>query len=124
MFGCGRCFTAHIERKKSKCDYRFRRPLTDEELGRVEKEVNRVIRADLPITERFVSRDDCEARFDLGRLPGDAGELIRIVEMGDYDVCPCIGPHVKSTAEIGSFSIVSADAREGVLRIRYRLSRP
>ena len=31
FFGCGRCFSAHIERKKSKCDYRFERPLTASE---------------------------------------------------------------------------------------------
>jgi Ser-tRNA(Ala) deacylase AlaX len=121
MFGCGRCVTAHIERKKSKCDYRFDRPLTGEEEVRIEEEVNRVLRADLPVTERFAEREACAARFDLDRLPEDAGDRIRIVEVGDYDACPCIGPHVRSTAEIGSFRIVSTDFREGFLRIRYKL---
>ena len=32
--------------------------------------------------------------FNLSRLPEDAGENIRIVTIGDYDTCPCIGPHV------------------------------
>lgn len=124
LFGCGRCFSAHIERKKSKCDYHFDRHLTDEELKEIEVEVNRVISADLAVTEHFASREDCGERFDLGRLPGSAGDLIRIVEVGDYDACPCAGPHVRSTAEIGSFHIVSADFKDGTLRVRYRLSRP
>ncbi|MFO7783599.1 MAG: hypothetical protein ACQET7_03165 [Thermodesulfobacteriota bacterium] len=124
MFGCGRCVAAHIERKKSKCDYRFDRPLTGEEVREVEEEVNRVIKADLPVAERFAARDECGEQFDLGRLPGDAGERIRIVEIGDYDACPCIGPHVRSTGEIGSFRITSADFQDGTLRLRYKLSLP
>jgi Ser-tRNA(Ala) deacylase AlaX len=123
MFGCGRCVTAHIERKKSKCDYRFDRALTGEEAERVEEEVNRVIREDLPVNERFSSREECAGRFDLDRLPEGAGDRIRIVEVGGYDACPCIGPHVGSTAEIGSFRIVSTDFREGILRIRFKLGR-
>ena len=35
-FGTSRCFSAHIEKKKSKCDYRFHRPLTDAELRLLE----------------------------------------------------------------------------------------
>ena len=123
MFGCGRCVTAHIERKKSKCDYRFDRPLSDEEMRRIEEEVNRVICEDLPVSERFEPREACAARFDLGRLPADAGDELRIVEIGDYDACPCIGPHVRSTAGIGAFRLVSADFREGTLRLRFKLSR-
>ncbi len=123
-FGCGRCVTAHIERKKSKCDYRFHRPLTDEEVRSIEEQVNRIIESDLPVTERFAARDQCVEQFDLGRLPVDAGEEIRIVEIGDYDACPCIGPHVGSTAEIGLFRIVSVDLQGDTLRIRYKLSGP
>ncbi len=42
LFDCDRCFSAHIERKKSKCDYRFDRPLSDEELKMLEKEVRSI----------------------------------------------------------------------------------
>lgn len=124
MFGCGRCIAAHIERKKSKCDYRFHRPLTEEEIRSIEEQVNRIIESDLPVTERFAARDQCVEQFDLGRLPVDAGEEIRIVDIGDYDACPCIGPHVGSTAEIGLFGIVSVDLQGDTLRIRYKLFPP
>jgi len=123
MFRSGRCFSAHIEKKKSKCDYRFDRPLTEEETGRLEDGVNRIIRSDLPVHETFMTREESQKRFNLERLPEESGNSIRIVTIGDYDACPCIGPHVRSTAEIGRFRIVSNSFEEGVLRIRFKLSR-
>jgi misacylated tRNA(Ala) deacylase len=121
MFQSGRCFSAHIEKKKSKCDYRFDRPLTDTETRRIEDEVNEIIRSDLPVNETFMSREESEKRFNLERLPDRAGDSIRIVTIGDYDACPCIGPHVRSTREIGEFRIGSTSFGEGVLRIRFKL---
>jgi misacylated tRNA(Ala) deacylase len=123
LFDCGRCFTAHIEKKKSKCDYRFDRPLTEAEMAHIEKQVNEVIQADLPIQEHTMSRKESAVRYDLHRLPEDAGDSIRIVTVGDYDACPCIGPHVRSTKEIGHFRIASASFENGVLRIRFRLGK-
>jgi len=122
MFQTGRCFSAHIEKKKSKCDYRFDRPLEDDEVRRLEDKVNEVIRSDLPVNESFMVWKEAEKAFNLERLPGEAGDLIRIVKVGDYDACPCIGPHVLSTREIGQFRIGSVSFEEGVLRIRFRLS--
>jgi len=124
LFNCDRCFSAHIERKKSKCDYRFDRSLTVDELSALEKEVNRVIQEDLQVTEAYLLLDDARKSYNLARLPDDAGERIRIVSIGDYDHCPCIGPHVSSSCEIGAFRITSASHEDGVLRIRFKLKRP
>jgi alanyl-tRNA synthetase len=124
LFASERCFSAHIERKKSKCDYRFDRLLTDEELRALEQEVNGVVAADLPVIEAHLSIDEARRTYNLSRLPEDAGDRIRIVSMGDYDHCPCIGPHVTSTGQIGEFRITSASHDEGVLRIRFKLKRP
>ena len=124
LFHCGRCFSAHIERKKSKCDYRFDRSLTADELAALEKEVNRVIQENLPVAEAYLALDDARKAYNLNRLPDDAGEHIRIVSIGDYDHCPCIGPHVAATGEIGAFRITSASHEDGVLRIRFKLKRP
>lgn len=123
MFHTERCFTAHIEKKKSKCDYRFDRPLTEEEIRRLEAEVNRIIALDLTVNEALMTREESQKRFNLERLPEGSGNSIRIVTIGDYDACPCIGPHVRSTAKIGRFRIVSNSFEEGVLRIRFKLSR-
>ena len=121
MFGCGRCISAHIEKKRSKCDFRFGRPLTGAELREIEARVNTVIGNDLSVVEVWTSREKARAGFDLDRLPDDAADSIRIVKVGDYDTCPCIGAHVSSTGEIGRFQITTTDFRNGVLRIRYRL---
>jgi len=121
LFACGRSFNAHIEKKKSKCDYRFPRPLTAEEMSAVEEAVNRIIDRNLPVTERMVTRSEAEARFFTGKLPADAGETIRVVSVGDYDHCPCIGRHARSSSEIPGFRILSASHENGVLRIRFTL---
>jgi len=124
MFHSDRCFSAHIEKKKSKLDYRFDRPLSDEEVMELEKRVNEVILADMPVREEFMPKAEAQTHFSLARLPDDAGETLRIVRIGDYDACACIGPHVKSTAEIGGFRVISMSFEGGVLRIRYKLAKP
>jgi Ser-tRNA(Ala) deacylase AlaX len=121
MFGCGRCFSAHIEKKKSKCDYRFQRNLTDDEIKEIEKRVNAVIDADLPVTEAHIGKEEASVNYNIERLPQDAGDTIRIVTVGDYDACPCIGPHVGSTKMIGGFRITSTIFKNEVLRIIFRL---
>jgi misacylated tRNA(Ala) deacylase len=121
MFDCGRCFRAHIEKKKSKCDYHFDRPLTDREIEDIQSRVNRVIESDLPVQEKFLPREEAQAQYTLDRLPEEAGDRIRIITVGDYDACPCIGPHVKSTRDIGTFRILSSSFEDGVLRIRFKV---
>ena len=122
LYDCGRCFTAHIERKKSKCDYHFDHALTDEEIADIQSRVNSVINSDLPVTESFVSRETAKKRFDIEKLPDDVAGDLRIIHIGDYDACPCIGEHVSSTGEIGAFRITTTTYADGQLRIRFKLS--
>jgi misacylated tRNA(Ala) deacylase len=121
IFGCGRSFRSHIEKKKSKCDYHFARELTPSEIASVEAAVNRIIRMDIPLTEEFVTRSAAELNYFTGKLPPDSGDNIRIVKIGTYDACPCIGPHVKSTGEIGRFYFTTVDYDQDVLRMRFEL---
>ena len=122
MFGCSRSRVNHIERKKSKCNYDLPTCPTEEQIREVEATVNRIIAADLEITERYVSRAEVPAEIDLSKLPADASETLRLVYVGDYDVCPCLGAHVKRTSEIGSFRISSTSYNEGNFRIVFRVS--
>ena len=121
LFGCGRAVSAHIERKKSKLDYALASAPTDEDIQRIEDAVNEVIGRHLDVTTEFTTQQDAIDRFDLKRLPDDASETVRIVKVGDYDECLCIGLHVKNTSEIGTFKIISHDYKEGILRIRFKL---
>lgn len=123
-FQCDRCYSAHIEKKKSKCDYRFDRPLTPEEVADIEKRVNEVIDENLPVQEKFITRAEADNQFNLERLPDAAGDNIRIVTVGDYGACPCIGPHTAETKELGRFRITSTSHNKGALRIRFKLERP
>lgn len=123
LFNCGRAFRAHIEKKKSKCDYHFPRNLSREEIETIEHKVNAVIEQNVPITEEFLSREEAGKIVSLERLPDTAGNVIRIIRIGSYDVCPCSGIHAKTTGEIGTFRIVSTDWSDGVLRIRFKLEK-
>ena len=123
LLDCGRCFSAHIEKKKSKCDYRVAAPPTPEDIRAVEAQVNRIIQADLAVRAETLPRAAAARAFNLERLPEDAGETIRIVRVGDYDACPCRGAHVSHTGELGAFRITSWDVDDGVLRVRFKLNR-
>ena len=123
LFDCGRCISAHIEKKKSKCDYQFDRDLSPEEVRDIEKRVNAIIQANLPLTEEWLSKDEAAQRFQLDRVPNEVGQKIRIVKVGDYDACPCIGSHVGSTMEIGRFRITTTSYADGLLRIRFKLAK-
>lgn len=124
MFGTGRPVTTHLEKKKSKIDIAFERNLSTEEIALIERQVNEVIRADLPVQEEFFPRETAAAHFDLHRLPDDVGGSIRIIRIGTYDRCPCSGTHVRSTADIGAFRIISTDCDGTLLRVRFKLDTP
>jgi misacylated tRNA(Ala) deacylase len=121
-FECGRCFSAHINKKKSKCDYHFDRNLTLEEIREVEAAVNEQILKNLSVRIEMVEKDLARQTLNLSKVPeADGLDMIRVVHMGNYDVCPCIGPHVETTSEIGRFNITTTGFDDGVLRIRFKL---
>lgn len=121
LFGCERSKNNHIEKKKSKCDYILASEPNPEQITAIENKVNDVISSHLPVTVEFISRDQATKDVDLSKLPEEAGETLRIVRIGDYDTCACIGLHVDNTSEIGSFKIISSDFENGRLRIRFKL---
>ena len=121
LFGCPRSRNAHIERKKSKCDYLLDACPTDEEVARIEAAVNEVIGRNLDVTIEYMPRSEAAALVDLSKLPEDASETLRIVRVGDYDARACIGAHVKNTAEIGTFKILSHDYADGRWRVRWKV---
>lgn len=121
LYGCERSRNTHIERKKSKCDYLLDTCPSSGQIEEIENQVNEIISRDLPVTVEFVSRDRVPAGVDLNKLPDKAGETLRLVRIGDYDLCACIGQHVTHTSEIGIFKIISTDYENNRLRIRFKL---
>lgn len=87
----------------------------------VERRVNEVIDQHLPVTIEFVPKEEARALADLSKLPENVSEMLRIVKVGDYDTCACIGAHVANTSEIGHFKLLTYDYSEGRLRLRFKL---
>lgn len=121
LFGCGRAVSAHIERKKSKLDFLLEHAPTPEEITLIEEKVNETIGRNLDVTTEFITQEEAAGRFDLKRLPEQASETVRVVKVGDYDECLCIGLHVQHTSEIGQFKIISSDYKNGIFRMRFKL---
>ncbi len=135
MFGCERSRNAHIERKKSKISYILEQKPDRKTEKEIERQMNELIAEDMDVTFEYVTRAELEgimmdaapgspdALLSLERLPEDASETIRLVRIGDYDVCPCIGKHVRSTAQIGRFEMLGTNWDEGQhsFRIRFKI---
>ena len=121
MFDCGRSYDAHIERKKSKCDYHMPESPTEDQILELQNKVNEIIRLNLPVTIEFMNREDAGKLVDLTKLPEEASKTLRIVRVGDYDTCACIGQHVKNTSELGRFEIRSHEFDNGRWRVRFKL---
>ena len=123
LFGCDRSHNAHIERKKSKMTF-IAHPKPDRKEERlIADRMNELISADLPVTFEYVSRDNMPNDIRADRLPADASDTIRLVRIGDYDVCPCIGKHVRSTSQIGRFELLGTNWDEPThsFRIRFKV---
>lgn len=123
LFGCGRSFNAHVERKKSKMSFRLSQKPSRQQEKEIERRMNELIAEDLPVNYEFVKREDLPPEIDQERLPADASDTIRLVRIGDYDVCPCIGKHVRSTAQIGRFELLGTnwDEQERSFRVRFKI---
>ena len=121
LFGCPRSRNAHIERKKSKCDYILPAVPTDEQVAQIESTVNEVIGRNLEVTIEYLTHEQAAEIVDLSKLPEDVSETLRIVRVGDYDACACAGAHVKNTSEIGTFKILSHDFENGRWRVRWKV---
>ena len=121
MFGCPRSRNAHVEKKKSKCDYILEAEPTPEQVARIEAKVNEEISRHHNVTIEFMNREQAADIVDLSKLPADASDTLRIVRIGDYDACACIGAHVKNTSEIGTFKIISHSYADGIWRLRWKV---
>ena len=121
MFGCERSKNTHIEKKKSKCDYYLSVSPSEEQIAEIERKVNEIIGMHMQVTVEFVNREQVAEEIDLSKLPENVSQTLRIVRIGNYDTCACIGQHVTNTAEIGTFKIISYDMEDQRLRIRFKL---
>ena len=123
LFGCERSYNAHIERKKSKMSFHVDHKPTRQEEKEIEREMQRLIEEDLPVTFEVVPLSELPEGIRADRLPSDVSDSIRLVRIGDYDICPCIGKHVRSTSQIGRFEMLGTnwDEHEHSFRVRFKI---
>lgn len=81
--------------------------MTEEELQRVEQEVNEQIWKNIEVTTMYKPLQEAKAMGAMALFGEKYGEIVRVVQVGDYSLELCGGCHVRNTAEIGLFKIVS-----------------
>ena len=123
MFGTERSSNAHIERKKSQMTFILDHKPDRKEEKAIEAEMNRLITEDLPVTYEMVDRNNIPDGVSVDKLPEDASEMLRLVRIGDFDVCLCIGKHVRSIAQIGRFEMLGTnwDEEKHAFRVRFKV---
>jgi len=91
---------------------------TEEELGRVEALVNRVIQEDRPVEARVVPFEEATRAGAMALFGEKYGEHVRMVSVREFSRELCGGTHVSRTGEIGPFLITAESAiGSGIRRI-------
>ena len=91
--------------------------LSREQLDEIEDEANRIIYENVAITAEYPSSAVLAATEYRSKL--DLSENVRLVTIGEYDVCACCAPHVARTGEIGLIKLLDAVRYKGGMRIHF-----
>lgn len=110
---------SNINNERMRFDFSCDHKLTSEEIKNTEDLVNKWIKEDLPVSVKEMTKEEAvkigaEHMF-IERYP----DVVTVYFVGDVSKEICMGPHVKSTSEIGTFKIVKEEASSaGVRRIK------
>ncbi|MCQ2080263.1 MAG: alanine--tRNA ligase [Lachnospiraceae bacterium] len=103
---------------RTRFDFSYSKPLTDDELSKVESIVNEKIRASLDVVTDVMGIEEAKKSGAMALFGEKYGETVRVVSMGDFSKELCGGTHVKNTSDIANFKIVSeSGVAAGVRRI-------
>lgn len=112
-----------VDADKMRFDISHSKAVTDDEITKVEQDVNRIIRQNTQVTTRLMSADEAIDAGAMALFGEKYGDEVRVVSMGkdgdnDFSVELCGGTHVKRTGDIGYFKIISEGAvASGVRRL-------
>ena len=96
--------------------------ITDEELEKIEKEANKLVKESLAVHSSFLPRTEAEQTYGMSIYQGGAvpGKLLRIVNIDGIDVEACGGTHLKNTSEAGEIKILkTAKISDGIVRLYF-----
>ena len=92
--------------------------MTPDEIKEVERLVNDAVFASMVIDAEEMSIDAAREKGAMALFGEKYGDVVRVVDMGGYSIELCGGAHLKNTAQVGSFKIVSESGiAAGVRRI-------
>ena len=109
---------SNITPERLRFDFNFPRPLTDEEIAAVEKEVNAEIAAAVPVVCEEMTVDEARASGAMGVFGDRYGDVVKVYTIGrSKEICG--GPHAANTGELGKFRIVKEQSSSaGASRIK------
>ena len=109
---------SYVDDKRLRFDFSHFSAMTPEELQKVEDMVNESISRSLPVVIKNMPIEEARKTGAQALFGEKYGDKVRVVSMGDFSKELCGGTHVKNTAEIGLFKLVSeAGVAAGVRRI-------
>jgi len=99
---------------------------SDDDVAFIEEMTNAMLDQDLPVTKTEMPRAQAEERTPEGRglldLIPDVVDPLRMVEIGNFDLCPCGGTHVDHLSEVGHVRITNRTSKGAdVDRIEFEL---
>lgn len=107
-----------VDKDKLRFDFTHFSPMTPEEIKKVEDIVNEEIQSALPVVTKEMSLADAKKTGAMALFGEKYGEVVRVVQMGDFSSELCGGTHVSNTRNISAFKIVSeGGVAAGVRRI-------
>lgn len=98
---------SYVSADRLRFDFSHYGQVTDEQLQQVERIINEKIWAQLPVTTTEMPIDEAKKMGAIALFGEKYGKIVRVVNAGDYSLELCGGCHVRNTAEIGLFTIVS-----------------
>jgi alanyl-tRNA synthetase len=99
-------------------DFSHPRPMTAEEIRRVEDEVNRLILEDREVRIDYMAYPDAVSKGAMALFGEKYGDIVRVVQIPGYSLELCGGTHVRHTSDIGVFRIIGeSGVGTGVRRI-------
>jgi len=110
---------------KARLDITHYKPLSKDEVRKIEELANQVVFEGRKVTARFMDRNEAEAKYGLRLYQGGVppGRTIRVVEVEGWDVEACFGTHVTNTREVGVIKIINVDRiQDGVVRLEYTVA--
>lgn len=105
-----------VEPDRLRFDFSHYNPLSADELHRIEEIVNKVILSNLPVETLEKSLEEAKAMGAAALFGEKYGNVVRVVQMGDFSKELCGGTHVKSTSEIGLFKLLGESSVGAGLR--------